>query len=102
MRATRPPNARGAHERHPPPTEADLDATHQRRLEHLPRCCGGCDSNQGRRACTCGAAALDDDDDDDDDMWALERQSPWLLALYAAVLVATIAASALWPLGFAP
>lgn len=34
------------------------------------------------------------------DMWADERQSPWLLAFYAAVLVASMGLSALFPNGW--
>ena len=34
------------------------------------------------------------------DMWADERQSPWLLAFYAAVFFAAIGLSALFPNGW--
>jgi hypothetical protein len=78
--------------------DAALHAQRERWYAVWPSCCGGCNSNQGRLACTCGGAALDEAED----MWGPERTNPWLLALYAAALVLSIAASTLWPLGVAP
>lgn len=34
------------------------------------------------------------------DMWADERDQPWRLALYAAILFAAIGLSALFPMGW--
>jgi hypothetical protein len=38
----------------------------------------------------------------DSDMWEDERENPLLLGLYAAVIVATLAGSVLWPYWITP
>lgn len=79
-------------------TEADLDA---RELERIsvpaeldaiaPGCSGAC--LQGRGTCDCKAERMRE--------WRqffwLELDNPWLLALYAALLVGAIALSAVLP-----
>ena len=46
----------------------------------------GCNCNQGRLPCSCGREF---------DMWWLERTTPWVRLLYAAVLVGSIVAFSL-------
>lgn len=80
-------------------TEAELDAANADRLAALDDaspywahtgCCGSC--SQGRLDCDC---------DPDASMWQPELSSTWLVVLYAAIAIAAVAASALWPWGFA-
>lgn len=67
-------------------------------------CYGSC--AQGRAPCTmpgvCGTPLVTlDSDGEPVGMWQPELGRPWLLVVYAFGAAAAIAASALWPWGFA-